>query len=322
VCHTGNEKKKAHLFNWGCVMAWPEDVDEQLRRRWLSRLEQERLELSNSVKATFEDQSVQGDQFTDALRKPYGSTEASQKKVIIPPRLSLQSKSIQAVNPDPRALSLGVKRSFTNDDTPDVGLPVARVEPITEERSANVFVRLAHRITSSLSTFLVNTHDLQRVTVLPPDSMQPAIDESRNGPRVYESSLAHPVIDALVEPPVMHALPAPFATETYSLGQGRLRVPKRPARVRLEGVSSQGMMTRDEMLSGSGVFEPGRSEVVVSQSGIRPSSVVMVMLAGDPGPVVVQYITLRPWDGFTVHLSAPTLAKTPFNYVVLMGEQG
>src|SRR5690242_6342600 len=105
-------------------MAWPEDVHEQMRRRWLARLEQERLDLSASVNATLGDMSEQGDQDTDAVSKPNGSLEASQKKVIIPPRLSLQSRSMQVVNPDTRALSLGVKRSFNRDGTSDFGLPV------------------------------------------------------------------------------------------------------------------------------------------------------------------------------------------------------
>jgi hypothetical protein len=119
--------------------------------------------------------------------------------------------------------------------------------------------------------------------------------------------------------------------------QGNQRVPKRPTKVRLEAVSAQDMtaskemvaqlggqtgIAMDMMFSGSGMFESGRSEVAVANAGIKSSSVVMVMLAGDPGPVVVQYITLRPLDGFTVHLSAPALTKTPFNYVILAGKPG
>ncbi len=85
-------------------------------------------------------------------------------------------------------------------------------------------------------------------------------------------------------------------------------------------MKAQSGIAMGTMLSGSGIFEPGRSEMAIENTGIGSSSVVMVMLAGDPGPVVVQYITLRPKDGFTVHLSAPALAKTPFNYVILAGE--
>nr|BBH92443.1 hypothetical protein KTA_06420 [Thermogemmatispora argillosa] len=50
---------------------------------------------------------------------------------------------------------------------------------------------------------------------------------------------------------------------------------------------------------------------------ISEASVVLVTLTGDPGPVVVQYVSLQPGRGFTVHLSAPTQRETPFHYAVL-----
>lgn len=72
---------------------------------------------------------------------------------------------------------------------------------------------------------------------------------------------------------------------------------------------------------GSGSFEAGQGDVAVASSQITAASVVMVMLASDPGPVVVQYISLLPGVGFTVHLSAPTKMRTLFNYVVLQPEE-
>jgi hypothetical protein len=69
--------------------------------------------------------------------------------------------------------------------------------------------------------------------------------------------------------------------------------------------------------SGSGVFESGQGEVAIMNTGISPTSVVVVTLIGDPGPVVVQYVTLRPAIGFTVYLSASATNRTPFNYVIL-----
>lgn len=70
-------------------------------------------------------------------------------------------------------------------------------------------------------------------------------------------------------------------------------------------------------LSGNGVFESGQSDTGVTNVHITEQSVVVVMLAGDPGPVVVQYVSLQPRYGFTVHLSAPTANVTPFNYAIL-----
>lgn len=75
-----------------------------------------------------------------------------------------------------------------------------------------------------------------------------------------------------------------------------------------------------ESLSGSGVFGQGQREVMIANAHISSSSVVIVTMVEDPGPVVVKYITLRPQTGFTLHLSAPTEAEARFNYVILMGE--
>ncbi|HVB60519.1 MAG TPA: hypothetical protein VNE61_04920 [Ktedonobacteraceae bacterium] len=72
-----------------------------------------------------------------------------------------------------------------------------------------------------------------------------------------------------------------------------------------------------ETLLGNGVFESGQSEVSVTNAGVTEQSVVVVMLAGDPGPVVVQYVSLQSRYGFTVHLSAPTANVTSFNYAIL-----
>ncbi|GCE16408.1 hypothetical protein KDK_02080 [Dictyobacter kobayashii] len=73
-------------------------------------------------------------------------------------------------------------------------------------------------------------------------------------------------------------------------------------------------------LSGSGFFECGQRDATVSNLYVTGASVVLVTLTSNPGPVVVQYISLQPQVGFTVHLTAPTSIKTSFNYIVLLGE--
>jgi hypothetical protein len=70
-------------------------------------------------------------------------------------------------------------------------------------------------------------------------------------------------------------------------------------------------------LFGSGVFESEQGEVMVANEHITATSVVLVTLTTDPGPVVVQYISLQPQVGFTVHLTAPVATRTTFNYVVI-----
>ncbi|WP_201360528.1 hypothetical protein [Dictyobacter formicarum] len=73
-------------------------------------------------------------------------------------------------------------------------------------------------------------------------------------------------------------------------------------------------------LSGTDFFECGQRDATVANPHITASSVVMVTLTSNPGPVVVQYISLQPQVGFTVHLTAPTSMRTSFNYIVLLGE--
>lgn len=67
-------------------------------------------------------------------------------------------------------------------------------------------------------------------------------------------------------------------------------------------------------VSGVDWFEKGQSEIMVANTHITATSVVIVVLTADPGPVVVQYVTLHPRVGFTVHLSATAKKATSFNY--------
>ena len=69
--------------------------------------------------------------------------------------------------------------------------------------------------------------------------------------------------------------------------------------------------------AGTGMLECGQRDVTISNPSVTASSVVLVMLTANPGPVVVQYVSLQPRKGFTVHLTAPTTIGVPFNYVVL-----
>lgn len=68
---------------------------------------------------------------------------------------------------------------------------------------------------------------------------------------------------------------------------------------------------------GTDTFGSGQGDVMVRNTHVTASSVVIITLTSNPGPVAVHYVTLQPEVGFTVHLTAPTTAKTPFNYVVL-----
>lgn len=83
----------------------------------------------------------------------------------------------------------------------------------------------------------------------------------------------------------------------------------------VQGPAERQDATALQPLHGSGVIKQGQEEVTVSCAQVSLRSVVMVMLTGNPGPVVVQYVTLYPHVGFTFHLSAPAVASTPFNYL-------
>jgi len=74
------------------------------------------------------------------------------------------------------------------------------------------------------------------------------------------------------------------------------------------------------MLFGSGVFKLGECDVMIDNPHVTRSSVIVVMLTSNPGPVVVQYVTLHPRVGFTAHLSAPAEREASFNYVILLEE--
>jgi hypothetical protein len=75
-----------------------------------------------------------------------------------------------------------------------------------------------------------------------------------------------------------------------------------------------------ETLSGSGVFEAGQNDVTLENTHITATAIVLVTLTSNPGPAVVQYVSLQPAVGFTIHLSAPAAMKTSFNYIILLGE--
>lgn len=76
------------------------------------------------------------------------------------------------------------------------------------------------------------------------------------------------------------------------------------------------MSPPSSLLCGRGTIEAGQEDATVHNPRISAQSVVTVMLAGNPGPVVVHYISLQPRAGFTLHMSAPVTAATPFNYAI------
>ncbi len=69
---------------------------------------------------------------------------------------------------------------------------------------------------------------------------------------------------------------------------------------------------------GTGTFEKGQGELMVRNTHAVATGVVHVTLTSNPGPTLVQYISLHPEVGFTLHLTAPATSKTTFNYVMFI----
>jgi len=227
------------------MMDWLDDIDEKEQQQWQARVARERFDLSASVEEALTDVSAQEDPETDEVEDNIPIIKST---VLIPPRLSLQSKQLPAVS-----RSVKVRTDYLPLAT--VGAAVSR--PTEAPGPVQSRQRSPRRATKV------------RLQVVP---KQEAIEKPEvTGVRSYEvDTLAGPV--------------GPRADEG------------------------------GQETSGSGRFEKGQCEVMVANAHIVASSVVVVVLTADPGPVVVQYVTLHPLVGFTVHLSAAARKAASFNY--------
>lgn len=249
-------------------MVDPGEQEEQSQQRWNARFAKERVGLSASVDAALaepkldEEESMEEDEIEQS---PSGT-------ILIPPRLSLQSKPLPAV----RILPGGSEKTAAIDPLPE---PQAEEAPPTGQKKK----RLAGRNTK-VRLQAVPKQEKRTVKKLPAEALKNEQASFQEMPIVF------PLEEGVTE--------APVATVNVIKDSA-------PAR---------------DKLAGTGQFLKGHAEVTIENAHITPSSVVMVTLLADPGPVVVQYYTLLPALGFTVHLSSPAKADTPFNYVILLGE--
>jgi hypothetical protein len=254
-------------------MVWPDKLGELAQQDWHSRSAKKRAELSNSIEKALADDSLNEDPFADESDELEEFVQGSKSSVIIPPRLSLQSKSMPVVlvKPD-EATKVTVVDSPATTDSVEV--------PQTMQKKR----RLAGRTTK--------VH-LQAV---------PKSEKKSGGKISIETEKNVRSVDGEAQSSVKNNT-------------------KRSSRSGVDGlVEGQVRSTARASLAGSSIFMQGQREVMVANAYISPSSVVVVTLVGDPGPVVVKYISLQPQIGFTVYLSAQTEAETPFNYMILIGE--
>jgi len=253
-------------------MAGHGEQDEQGQQRWRARFAKGRSGLSASVNDALASPNLE-EAFDDELDDEPEPHPQRPHPILVPPRLSLQSKQMPAVHIAPD----GQFRPMIVDTSPETN-PVEAL-PVTQKKK-----RLAGRNTKVR---------LQAVPKM----------EKRSVKRVASSSRT-------IEPVLVRAIPAISETpvregETETPVAVSLKRDDRPAR---------------EKLAGSGFVLQGQAEITVENVHVTSSSVVMVTLLGNPGPVVVQYYTLLPDYGFKVHLSAPATSNAPFNYVILLGE--
>ena len=256
-------------------MVGHDERDEQNQQRWYARFAKERLGLSDSVNEALADPRLQEDFDDEPSDEPESIAPAS-KKMLIAPRLSLQSKQMPAVHIVP--------------DTP-VGKPQVAPSPETNQVESQPAAQKKKRLAGRTTKVR-----LQAV----PKTEKRGAKKTNSSAGIVDSTIAEqaqPAIDHPEKRADGHMMERSVVVS--------LKKDVKPAR---------------EKLAGSGQFLRGQSELTVQNAHVSASSVVMVNLLGNPGPVVVQYYTLLPDYGFKVHLSAPVTTNTPFNYVILLGE--
>ena len=248
-------------------MAWQSEPDEQVEQDWQVRSAKKREELSRSIEETLADGVLLEDPFSEEVDEPFKDGKSS---MIIPPKLSLQSKSMPAVRLVAKDETNGTSRTTTNS----VAVP----------QTAQKKRRLAGRTTK-----------VHLQAVLKPEKKSKgkiATEEEKDPPGIEPEGQVNEKTNAKRN----------ASSETGPVAKGK---------------TGRGAA---ESLAGFGFIKQGQRDVMVANTHISSSSVVIVTLVEDPGPVVVKFISLHPQVGFTLHFSDAAKAEARFNYVILMGE--
>ncbi len=342
-------------------MTLREERNEQNKQAWRAHLEQERLDLSLSVEETLIDDGALAQHWQDELDEQDDSQPATGGTGIVPPRLSLQSVMLPAVQPE----------RFIIATTDPHQIASSHVEEEAEQKSSGMLARLARRFTSSFAAVKPEVpqqqaavspseksfpQDMEAYRSTPASGQFPAPTDSFDAPLVQvidtTSSFAPSVemppsqpqhkkrrslkrngkvrLETTEQPALSKASLFP-RVEDQETGEELLAADVRDALSRHQAPSTipeQSNSTTGNALStaiqrsisGSGAFKSEQGEVMVANSYITAASVVLVTLTTNPGPVVVQYISLQPEVGFTVHLTAPVATHTTFNYVIVQAD--
>lgn len=251
--------------------------DEQGQQGWRARFAKERQGLSASVDETLADPHLKEDFDDEPGDEPELMPPASHK-MLIAPRLSLQSKQMPAVHivPDKMVRPQQVETLPEPETNHVEALPAAPKKKRLAGRNTKVY--------------------LQAV----PKTEKRSAKKTASSPGTSEPTVVEQALPALPLPEIHKS-----EGQTEKPAAISLKKNEKPAR---------------EKLAGTGQFLQGQAEIIVENALVSSSSVIMMNLLGNPGPVVVQYYTLLPDYGFKAHLSAPVTTNTPFNYVILLGE--
>ena len=343
----------------GVVMALREERNEQNNQAWSARVERERLDLSASVEAALmDDGRVVASQWDEDLDEQDNSQPVTGGTGLVPPRLSLQSRMLPTVQSEravttitdayqatssqvveeapqqsvpsshPSGMLARLARRFTSSFTavkPE--MPQQQTSFVSSTPSLNQDIMEAYQSTPAgkqLSASTISADPpLVRVvdTIMSPD---PVEKEARAEPQKRRSLKRNgKVLLQTTEQPAIAKVSPPPRVEEQETGAALL-ADVRDALNRQQVpsiVPEHGVFSATSVPAyGSGVFENEQSDIMIVNSLVTASSVVLVTLTTNPGPVVVQYISLQPQVGFTIHLTAPVTTRTAFNYVIMLGE--
>ncbi len=309
-----------------------EEPDEQMAQQWQDRIAQQRLDLSASVEDALGDSSLPPEviewvEETTNAANTANAAAISKRVPLISPLLTLQSRPMPAVKPQSVA---GLLSPPMVADREQAARPTRTVE------SGNIIARVAHRISASFTSFERIPRNDGATTSSSLPLAPPAMSEHQQGrtgkvpvARLVEAAHHTPGKQGWTKRTTkvrLQVVPKldTMQKETISPFWDKETNPHVPTvqvtEGRIETAALTATVANRAALCGSAIFEIGQTEIAISHTSITTASVVLVMLASDPGPVVVQYVSLQPKIGFTVHLSAPTRHATIFTYVIISAE--
>ncbi|MBV9709882.1 MAG: hypothetical protein JO011_03070 [Ktedonobacteraceae bacterium] len=331
-------------------MTLREERNEQDKQAWRAHFERERLDLSASVEAALMEDGVLAQRRQEEPDEQDDPLSVTGGTGLVPPHLNLQSRTLPAVQPE----SFGTVATDSHEAiSSHVGEEAEQKSPGILGRLARRFTSSfaavkpeAHQqqaasspsqgpISQEMKAYSPDRKQLPVPLVRVIDTIPSSTSNVETAPSQPERARSlkrnGKVRLETTELPAITEAPSPPKVEDQETGETLLAADVKdalsqrhaPADIPEKREGSRNTTDRalssaiSKSLSGSGVFESEQRDVMISNSCITATSVVLVMLTTNPGPVVVQYISLHPGNGFTVHLTAPVTTRTTFNYIVL-----